>query len=207
MVPEGRAASGVSERAALGRRGVSARGAARRRERSDRSAAAPRAETSARAGRGVTPRVMPGIPLRSMHSSHAFALRAALLRCRDAKEVAEFLQPVTPAADLDHVDVVQKTIQDRRGQHLVPREHLRPGPHVLVRGQDQRAPLVAPAHQPEEQVRLLAVQRPEPHLVDDQTPSSSGSAAAGGDTADEPPPLASSGSGRRARSGGPGTRS
>ena len=70
MVLEGRAASGVSEGAALGRRGVSARGAARRRERSDRSAAAPRAETSARAGRGVTPRVMPGIPLRS-HSSHA----------------------------------------------------------------------------------------------------------------------------------------
>ena len=70
MVPEGRAASGVSERAALGRRGVSARGAARRKERSDRNAAAPRAETSARTGRGVTPRVMPGIPHRS-HSSHA----------------------------------------------------------------------------------------------------------------------------------------
>ena len=48
------------------------------------------------------------------------ALRAALLGCGDAKEVAEFLQPVTPAADLDHMDVVQKTIQDRRGQHLVP---------------------------------------------------------------------------------------
>ena len=72
MVLQGTAASGVSEGAGFGKRGVSARGAARRRERSDRSAAAPRAETSARAGRRVTTRVVPGIPRRPMHPSHPF---------------------------------------------------------------------------------------------------------------------------------------
>ena len=33
-------------------------------------------------------------------------LGGALLGCGDAKEVAEFLQPITPAADLDHMDVM-----------------------------------------------------------------------------------------------------
>ena len=41
------------------------------------------------------------------------------------------------------MDVVQQAIQDRRGQHLVPGEHLRPGADLLVRGQDQGTPFVA----------------------------------------------------------------
>ena len=45
-----------------------------------------------------------------------------------------------------------------------------PGPvaHGLIGGQDDRALLVAGAHEAEEEVRLLALEGPEAHLVDDE---------------------------------------
>lgn len=63
--------------------------------------------------------------------------------------------------------VVQQAVQNGRGQHLVAREDLRPIPHVLVAREDDRALLVPRRDQAEEQVGLVAVQRPEAHLVDD----------------------------------------
>ena len=47
-------------------------------------------------------------------------------------------------------------------------EDLGPVAHVLIGGQDDRALLVPSAHQAEEEVRLLAVEGTEAHLVDDK---------------------------------------
>ena len=63
---------------------------------------------------------------------------------------------------------MEQPVQERRGHHLVAGEHLRPVLHRLVRRDQHAAPLVAVAHQAEEEAGLLPRERLEAHLVDDQ---------------------------------------
>ena len=77
-------------------------------------------------------------------------------------------QAVAPIVDPDDLHVVQQPTQDRHGEDLVAREDLRPIPHVLIRGEHDRAVFVAGRDQVEEEVRLHSVQRPEARLVDDE---------------------------------------
>ncbi len=63
---------------------------------------------------------------------------------------------------------MEQAIEDAGGEDLVACEDLGPVSDMLVRGQDDRALLIAGADEPEEQVGLGAVERPEPDLVDDE---------------------------------------
>ena len=85
-----------------------------------------------------------------------------------SEEAVDFSKSVAATVDEDDVDVVQQAIEDRGGEDLIAGEDLRPVAHVLVRGEDDRAFLVARAHQAEEEVGPLAVEGPEADLVDDQ---------------------------------------
>jgi Glycosyl transferase WecG/TagA/CpsF family len=61
------------------------------------------------------------------------------------------LQAVGLAADVQGDRVMEDSVQDGRGDHPVA-EDLPPAPEALVAGQEQRAPLVAPADELEEEV-------------------------------------------------------
>src|SRR5437016_2719222 len=63
--------------------------------------------------------------------------------------------------------VVQQAVEDRGRQDLIPGEDLGPVAHVLIRGEHDRAPLIARRDQAEEEIRLGAIKWPEAHLVDD----------------------------------------
>jgi hypothetical protein len=69
---------------------------------------------------------------------------------------------------VEDVDVVKQAVEDGGGEDLVAREDFRPVPHVLVRGQDDRALLVAGGDETEEEIRLVPVERPKAHLIDEQ---------------------------------------
>jgi len=62
---------------------------------------------------------------------------------------------------------VQETIEDRRSEHLVA-EQLGPLRGRLVRGDDRRAARVASVDDLKEAVGVLAVERQEAGLVEDQ---------------------------------------
>ena len=64
--------------------------------------------------------------------------------------------------------VVQEAVEDRRGNDAVSGEDLGPLAEALVRGEHDRAALVAPGDDLEEERRLLCVQGQEADLVDDQ---------------------------------------
>ena len=84
------------------------------------------------------------------------------------QQTVEFSEPVATPVDEDDVDVVQQSVEDCGGQDLIIGEDVGPVPDVLVRGQDDGALLVACADESEEEIRLLAVERPEADLVNDQ---------------------------------------
>jgi hypothetical protein len=69
---------------------------------------------------------------------------------------------------VDDVHVVQEAVEDGGGEDLVAGEDLGPVADVLVRGEDDRAFLVAGADQSEEEIRFLSVQGTEADLVDDK---------------------------------------
>ena len=75
------------------------------------------------------------------------------------------LEPVGVAADVDGDGVMQYAIEDRGGDHAVT-EYLAPAAEALVGGQDQRASLVAPADELEEQVGTGLVDRQVADLID-----------------------------------------
>jgi len=70
------------------------------------------------------------------------------------------------ALDVDHPRMMQKSIEDRRGDDRVA-EELLPIDEALVRGQDRRAFLVPVGDELEKQIRLPAVHGQITGLVDD----------------------------------------
>src|SRR5205823_8361396 len=54
------------------------------------------------------------------------------------------LEPVTVAADVDRDRVVKDAVEDRGGDHAIPK-HVAPTAEALIAREDHRAPLVAPA--------------------------------------------------------------
>ena len=83
------------------------------------------------------------------------------------EEAVDLSEPVAAAVDVDDVYVVRQAVEDRGGEDLVADEDLGPVAHVLVGGEDDRALLVARAHEAEEEVGLPAVEGPEARFVDD----------------------------------------
>src|SRR5690606_17991275 len=83
------------------------------------------------------------------------------------QKAIELAEAVAAPVDVDQVDVVEQPVEDRRGEDLVTGEDLGPVAHGLVAGQDDRAFLVAGAHEAEEEVGLVAVEGPEADLVHD----------------------------------------
>lgn len=63
---------------------------------------------------------------------------------------------------------VQQAVEDRRGQHFVPGQHVGPVLDPLVRRDQDTASLIAMTNQSEEQARLLPGHRLEPDFVDHQ---------------------------------------
>src|SRR5690606_39045705 len=63
------------------------------------------------------------------------------------EKASELAEAVAAPVDVDQVDVVEQPVEDRRGEDLVTGEDLGPVAHVLVAGQDDRAFLVAGAHE------------------------------------------------------------
>jgi len=78
-------------------------------------------------------------------------------------------QPIAVAFDVDHPRMMQKPVEDRRGDDRVA-EELLPIDEALVRGQDRRAFLVPVGDELEKQIRLPAVHRQIPGLIDDDEP-------------------------------------
>lgn len=76
--------------------------------------------------------------------------------------------PILRTAYQAVVDVVQQAVEDPCGEDLVVGEDLGPVSHVLVRREDDRALLVARAHQAEEEIGFDPVEGPEADLVDDE---------------------------------------
>ena len=62
---------------------------------------------------------------------------------------------------------MQQAIEDRRGDDGIAK-HLTPLAEALVGGEDNRAPLIAPRDELEEEVRPMLVNRDVADLVDDQ---------------------------------------
>ena len=85
---------------------------------------------------------------------------------------------VAVAADVDDVAVVQQSINQRHGHHLVA-QHLAPFLEALVRGQHRRGLLMAGADQLEEQHRTLSTHRKVADFVEPPE-APDGSAPAGG---------------------------
>lgn len=65
---------------------------------------------------------------------------------------AQLAQSVAAAVDVNHLDMVQQPVEDRRRQDLVVGEDCRPVAHVLVRRQQDDAPLIAGRDKLEEEV-------------------------------------------------------
>lgn len=76
-------------------------------------------------------------------------------------------EPVTVAADSQHVAVVQEPVEDRGGDHRIG-EHGAPFSNAAVRRDQHGAGFVAPADQLEEQVRRVRFQRQVAEFIDDQ---------------------------------------
>ena len=76
-------------------------------------------------------------------------------------------QTVAVAADRDDVTVVQQTVDQRGGHHLIAEDQA-PLLEALVRGQYRRGPLVAARHELEEEHRPRARDRQIPDLIDHQ---------------------------------------
>src|SRR3546814_8558401 len=93
-----------------------------------------------------------------------FERRAGLLQKASPALLAE---PIAVTADCDHGAVVQQAIQDGGGDHRVA-EHRAPLGDRAVRGEQDRAALVTPADQLEEQVGGVRIERQVAELVDDQ---------------------------------------
>src|SRR5229473_5419793 len=77
------------------------------------------------------------------------------------------LQPVAFALDVDGVGVVQQTIENRAGDHVVLKDRS-PLAVALVGGQNHRAPLVAFADQLEQAGGRLPVQTAVADFIEDQ---------------------------------------
>src|SRR3546814_21073216 len=90
--------------------------------------------------------------------------RAGLLQKDSPALLAE---PIAVTADCDHGAVVQQAIQDGGGDHRVA-EHRAPLGDRAVRGEQDRAALVTPADQLEEQGGGVRLERTVAELVDDQ---------------------------------------
>jgi len=75
------------------------------------------------------------------------------------QEFVQLTDAVASSVDVDEVHMVQEPVEDRGGQDLVAREDLGPVPDVLVARHHDGALLVACAHQTEEEIRLVAVER------------------------------------------------
>ncbi len=75
------------------------------------------------------------------------------------------------AVELDEPSVVHDAVDDRRGE-LVVSEHHAPFRELDVGGDDEAAPLVAVAHDLEQEPRALLVERDVAELVDDEEPGS-----------------------------------
>lgn len=86
-----------------------------------------------------------------------------------AEQRPEFWEPVALAVDVHDRDVVQETVEDRRGQDLVPGKDLGPVPDVLfLHARSIKPRSVSRGDEPEEEVRLHAVERAKAQLVDDE---------------------------------------
>jgi hypothetical protein len=79
---------------------------------------------------------------------------------------AVIFESIAVALDVDHPRMVEKPVEDRRGDDRVA-EELLPIAEALVRGQDRRAFLVPVRDELEEQIGLPAVDGQIPGLVDD----------------------------------------
>lgn len=76
-------------------------------------------------------------------------------------------EPVTIAADRQHVAVMQEPVEDRGGDHGTG-EHSAPFGNTAVRGDQHGASFIAPADQLEEEMCRVRFQRQIAELVDDQ---------------------------------------
>ena len=106
-----------------------------------------------------------------MHPGSSSSLDVTSLRGSGVgrpEEAVDLSEPVAAAVDVGDVYVVQQAVRDRGGEDLVAGEDFGPVAHMLVGGEDDRALLVARAHQAEEEVGPLAVEGPEAHFVDDE---------------------------------------
>ncbi len=88
-------------------------------------------------------------------------------RCRRSFQVPE---AIAPPLYVEHMAVMQQTVQDRRGQHFIAGKKLRPVADALVGGYQHAAALIAVADQAKKQRGLQAGHRLKAHLVDDQKP-------------------------------------
>ena len=76
------------------------------------------------------------------------------------------LESVAVALEADHLGVVDQAV-DHGGGHGGVAEHLAPASEGLVGGDDERGALVAGAHELEEEVGGLGLERDVADLIDD----------------------------------------
>ena len=78
-----------------------------------------------------------------------------------------FPQTITLAFDIDRDGMVEQSIENRRGDDGIP-EDLAPGAEALIAGEQNRALLIAPGDELEEQIGALPINRDIADLVNDQ---------------------------------------
>src|SRR5580658_1118118 len=91
-------------------------------------------------------------------------------RLRPHAGFALLLQPVTFALDVDGMRVVQQTIENRAGDHVVLKNRT-PFAVALIGSQDHRTALIAFADQLEQTGGRLPVQAAVADFVEDQKPA------------------------------------
>ena len=86
----------------------------------------------------------------------------------ELEKSVQLAEAIAAAVDVDDVHVVEQPVEDRRGEDFVGGEDLGPVADVLVGGQDNGALLISSAHETEEEVGLVSVERSEADFVDNE---------------------------------------
>lgn len=118
--------------------------------------------------RRVNAHVVPGRSTGPVWTPCWVASLSWFVSCTAPGGLLDFLQAVPATLEAHHVALVQQPVEDRRGQHLVTGQDLRPVADALVHRDQDAAVAVAVADQPEKVARVLPRHRFETHLVDAQ---------------------------------------
>jgi len=76
-------------------------------------------------------------------------------------------QTITLAFDIDRDGMVEEPVENRRGDNRITK-HVAPGAEALITGEQNRALLIAPGDELEEQIGALPINGDIPDLINDQ---------------------------------------